>query len=120
MAADGRRLKPREVVGVVDQLGAGVEGFAPGEQVSINPNLYCGHCDYCRAGRLVLCENFRGYGSTIPGFFAEYTIAPAAQVFSTEGLPLAAIKGCVPVDGDTYDVPAILTEIFEHNERRWT
>jgi acetyl esterase/lipase len=25
-----------------------------------------------------------------------------------EGLPLAIIKGCVPVDGDTYDVPAII------------
>jgi hypothetical protein len=22
-----------------------------------------------------------------------------------EGLPLSIIKGCVPVDGDTYDVP---------------
>ncbi len=25
-----------------------------------------------------------------------------------EGLPLTLIKGCVPVDGDTYDVPAII------------
>ena len=25
-----------------------------------------------------------------------------------EGLSLAIIKGCVPVDGDTYDVPAII------------
>ena len=25
-----------------------------------------------------------------------------------EGLPLSFIKGCVPVDGDTYDVPAII------------
>lgn len=25
-----------------------------------------------------------------------------------EGLPLSIIKGCVPVDGDTYDVPAII------------
>jgi acetyl esterase/lipase len=32
-----------------------------------------------------------------------------------EGLSLAIIKGCVPVDGDTYDVPAII----ETAETRW-
>ena len=32
-----------------------------------------------------------------------------------EGLPLSIIKGCVPVDGDTYDVPAII----ETAETRW-
>ena len=26
----------------------------------------------------------------------------------TEGVPLTAIQGCVPVDGDTYDLPAII------------
>jgi acetyl esterase/lipase len=26
-----------------------------------------------------------------------------------EGVPLAAVRGCVPVDGDTYDIPAIIT-----------
>src|SRR5437588_10210706 len=25
-----------------------------------------------------------------------------------EGVPLADVKGCVPVDGDTYDVPALI------------
>ncbi|HEV8058794.1 MAG TPA: alpha/beta hydrolase [Gemmataceae bacterium] len=32
-----------------------------------------------------------------------------------EGLSLASIKGCVPVDGDTFDVPAII----ETAETRW-
>ena len=30
------------------------------------------------------------------------------RYLKTEGLFLAIIKGCVPVDGDTYDVPAII------------
>jgi len=30
------------------------------------------------------------------------------RYLKTEGLSLAIIKGCVPVDGDTYDVPAII------------
>src|SRR5262249_14521271 len=32
-----------------------------------------------------------------------------------EGLSLAIVKGCVPVDGDTYDVPAIIATA----EARW-
>jgi acetyl esterase/lipase len=32
-----------------------------------------------------------------------------------EGVPLADVQGCVPVDGDTYDVPAII----ETAETRW-
>ena len=30
------------------------------------------------------------------------------RYLKAEGLPLAIIKGCVPVDGDTFDVPAII------------
>ncbi len=30
------------------------------------------------------------------------------RYLKAEGVPLSTIKGCVPVDGDTYDVPAII------------
>ena len=76
-----------EVVGVVDQLGEGVTRFHLGEQVTVNPNVHCGHCQYCLAGRLILCENLEGYGSNFPGFFAEYVAVPERLVFSVEGLP---------------------------------
>jgi acetyl esterase/lipase len=38
------------------------------------------------------------------------------RYLKAEGVPLSAIKGCVPVDGDTYDVPAIIATA----EARWT
>jgi D-arabinitol dehydrogenase (NADP+) len=76
-----------ELDGTVDALGADVTGFVAGEQVTVNPNVYCGICAYCRAGRLILCANLKGMGSNYPGFFAEYVTVPAALVFSTEGLP---------------------------------
>src|SRR4051812_34032955 len=75
-----------ELVGVVDQLGEGVTRFRLGEQVSVNPNVYCGHCDYCLAGRLILCANLKGYGSNFPGFFADHVTVPENLVFSAEGL----------------------------------
>lgn len=76
-----------ELVGVIDQLGEGATRFRVGEQVTVNPNVYCGHCDYCLSGRLILCENLQGYGSNFPGFFAEQVTVPENLVFSVEGLP---------------------------------
>ncbi len=37
------------------------------------------------------------------------------RYLKAEGVPLSAVKGCVPVDGDTYDVPAIIATA----EARW-
>src|SRR3954454_4032046 len=76
-----------ELVGVLDQLGEGATRFRIGEQVTVNPNVHCGLCQYCLAGRLILCENLKGYGSNFPGFFAEYVTVPERLAFSVEGLP---------------------------------
>lgn len=37
------------------------------------------------------------------------------RYLKSEGLSLAIVKGCVPVDGDTYDIPAMI----ETTETRW-
>lgn len=76
-----------ELVGVVDSVGEGVDRFRVGEQVTVNPNVFCGHCDYCLSGRLILCENAKGLGSNYPGFFADYVTVSHLLVFSVEGLP---------------------------------
>jgi len=36
-----------EFSGVVDKVGEGVEGFAPGDRVTADPTLLCGECEYC-------------------------------------------------------------------------
>jgi hypothetical protein len=45
------------------------------------------------------------------------------RYLKAEGVPLEVIKGCVPVDGDTYDVPAIIetaeTRRRVHGQPRW-
>jgi len=77
-----------ELVGTVDALGQGADRFRIGEQVTVNPNVHCGRCEYCLSGRLILCSGLKGMGSNFPGFFAEYVAVPENLVFSVEGLPI--------------------------------
>ena len=81
-----------ETLGVVDALGAGVSAdgsgspLAMGQQVVVNPNSSCRACAYCAEGRPWLCDGFAGIGSSTPGGFAEFLIAPASQVFDATGI----------------------------------
>jgi len=71
-----------EIVGVVDEIGVGVEGFSIGQRVGI-PWLggTCGHCPYCRNGRENLCDTPRFTGYQIDGGYAEYAKASADYCF---------------------------------------
>lgn len=75
-----------ELVGIVAGLGDGVQGFAEGDRVTVNPNISCGLCHACRSGRPLLCRQLRGIGTNSPGGFAEYTTAPVAATYSAAGL----------------------------------
>ena len=71
-----------QIVGVVDSIGEGVDGFTVGDRVGV-PWLggSCGHCRYCRHERENLCDDARYTGYQIDGGFAEYTVADAAYCF---------------------------------------
>jgi len=68
-----------EVVGLVDAAGPGVTGLPPGTRVVLEPNLVCGECAYCRAGRYNLCERLRVIGCQTAGAMADAFTAPAAR-----------------------------------------
>jgi L-idonate 5-dehydrogenase len=73
-----------EVSGVVIEAGSGVKALKSGDRVTINPNLPCGQCLYCRSGRENLCANVRflGTASTMPhtdGAYQEYVLAEERQ-----------------------------------------
>ena len=70
-----------EFAGVVEQTGANVAAFKPGDHVTIDPNIYCGVCRFCRNGKKQLCESMEALGVTRDGGFAEYCIVPASQAF---------------------------------------
>jgi propanol-preferring alcohol dehydrogenase len=71
-----------EIVGRVDELGEGVDGFRLGERVGI-PWLgrTCGVCLFCTSGRENLCDHPTFTGHTRDGGFASATIADAHFTF---------------------------------------
>ena len=86
---DGELPNPRlpiipghEIVGRIDRIGAGVQGFEIGERVGV-PWLghTCGVCPYCRMHRENLCDDPMFTGFTRDGGFATATIADARFAF---------------------------------------
>ncbi|MGM9521907.1 MAG: zinc-dependent alcohol dehydrogenase family protein [Oscillospiraceae bacterium] len=70
-----------ELSGTVVSTGAGVKGFAAGDHVAVDPNIYCGTCHYCRIGKKHLCTGLRAIGISRDGGFAEMCIVPQAQCY---------------------------------------
>ncbi|MBN2602273.1 MAG: zinc-dependent alcohol dehydrogenase family protein [Candidatus Marinimicrobia bacterium] len=70
-----------EYCGIVEEIGTHVNNISVGDFVSVDPNIYCGECRFCRAGKINLCENLTALGVNIDGGFAEYCLVPAKQCY---------------------------------------
>jgi threonine 3-dehydrogenase len=70
-----------EFCGIIEAVGSEVRGLKPGDRVSGEGHITCGHCRNCRAGRRHLCRNTVGVGVNRQGCFAEYLTIPASNVF---------------------------------------
>lgn len=70
-----------EYVGEVVEVGAGVQGFHPGDIVSGEGHITCGKCRNCLEGHKQNCKDARGVGVNRNGAFAEYLVIPAANVW---------------------------------------
>ena len=69
-----------EFAGIVDACGPGVDGFTPGDPVVVFPLLWCGTCSACEQGKYVQCRDYDYLGSRSDGAFAEYVVAPKANL----------------------------------------
>ncbi|MFO1082152.1 MAG: zinc-dependent alcohol dehydrogenase family protein [Reyranellaceae bacterium] len=82
-----------EIVGIVEAVGPGVVGLAPGRRVGV-PWLghTCGMCSFCIGQRENLCDHpvFTGHGRD--GGFASHAVADATYAFPLDGFddPVAA------------------------------
>ena len=87
-----------EVAGVVAEVGAEVEGVAPGDRVAVHYLHACHRCRSCRAGDDHLCDSPLGFLAFVTdGGFADRIVVPASAVVPVpEGvdLPVAATLCC--------------------------
>jgi NADPH:quinone reductase-like Zn-dependent oxidoreductase len=66
-----------EIAGVIAHVGASVSDWQPGDRVAVQSNLFCGACEFCRAGEESMCLSGVLLGVQADGGFAEEVRVPA-------------------------------------------
>src|SRR5690242_35541 len=77
------RIPGHEVVGTIDELGAGVSEWKQGQRVGIG--WHGGHdgvCLYCRRGDFRNCKNVKIPGISYDGGYQQYMVAPVTALAS--------------------------------------
>lgn len=102
-----------EFAGHVTAVGSAVRHLKEGDFVAVDPNVTCGQCRWCRAGRQNLCEHLAPIGVARPGAFAEYVAVPARNAYAVpeaigHGVaaliePLACVLNAVAASGGVRD-----------------
>lgn len=70
-----------EFCGIIEETGRNVTTIKPGYYVSVDPNISCGQCRFCRKGKINLCENLTALGVNIDGGFATHCYVPESQCY---------------------------------------
>ena len=102
------RVPGHEIAGVIDALGAGIEGWTVGQRVGVGwHGGHCGRCARCRHGDFVLCEKAQIPGISYDGGYAEFVVAPVEALAS------------IPDDlSDTDAAPLLCAGITTYNALR--
>lgn len=74
-------VQGHEFSGEIDAVSAGVRGWAVGQRVTADPNIYCHTCHYCLKDQENMCLNAQAIGVTRNGAFAEYVLVPDTQLY---------------------------------------
>jgi L-iditol 2-dehydrogenase len=69
-----------EFGGIIETPATGSK-FSKGDLVSVDPNIVCGTCEDCKAGRTAFCPSLTALGVNINGGFAEYAQVPDSQIY---------------------------------------
>jgi 2-desacetyl-2-hydroxyethyl bacteriochlorophyllide A dehydrogenase len=73
-----------EFSGVVSDVGADVVDWHPGDRVSVDPTLYCGHCYHCLRRQSNHCDHWGAIGDTRDGALAEFVRVPARNLYRVD------------------------------------
>ena len=83
------RIKPpltlgHEFCGVVERIGEEVTAVRPGDFVSAEMHVSCGHCHQCRVGQSHICQNVKIIGIDVDGAFAEFVRIPMTNIWKLD------------------------------------
>ena len=120
---DYPRIPGHEVAGTIDSLGDGVSHWAVGTRVGVGwHGGHCFHCDPCRAGDFVNCENGVITAISRDGGYAEYMTANVDalarlpdDLHSAEAAPLLcagvttfnSLRNCAARPGDLVAIQGV-------------
>ncbi|TGD17783.1 zinc-dependent alcohol dehydrogenase family protein [Levilactobacillus suantsaiihabitans] len=84
--------------GIVAAIGSDVTNVKVGDRVTVDPNIYCGQCEYCRTDRPELCDNLSAVGVTRDGGLEESFTAPSSVVYPIpDNVSLKAAAATEPI-----------------------
>ena len=66
-----------EMSGAIAAVGSGVDGYQPGDRVTVRPLDPCGECPACHAGHRHICQNLKFIGIDSPGALQGLWTVPA-------------------------------------------
>jgi L-iditol 2-dehydrogenase len=103
-------VQGHEGAGEIAEVGGKVSGLRVGDRVTVQPQVFCGHCAPCRLGHVNVCRNLKVYGVHATGMLSDYFAAPASKVLRLpEGMsfdqgalvePTAVATGAIRRCGD--------------------
>ena len=73
-----------EFCGYIEKVGSEVTSVKPGDFVSAEMHVNCGHCRPCRMGQPHVCQNVKIIGIDADGCFAEYVIIPIRNIWKID------------------------------------
>ncbi|HUU46731.1 MAG TPA: L-threonine 3-dehydrogenase [Acidobacteriota bacterium] len=73
-----------ELAGEVVEVGAAVHTVKPGDYISAETHIPCGHCPQCLTGQMHICHNLKIFGVDRDGCFAEYAVVPETVVWKND------------------------------------
>lgn len=74
-----------EVSGEICQVGGAVTKYKVGDRVTVEPQIPCKECEFCKSGHVNLCKKKVVPGTAAwCGTFAEYFVAPEDVVYKLE------------------------------------
>ena len=73
-------VQGHEGIGIVHEVGPGVDHVKKGDRVNIQQQLACGECQACRKGRHNVCHSLKCIGVHEDGLFSEYFLSPSWNV----------------------------------------